>query len=84
MRDYFGKWTRWYWSRYFELSSTLPSYKEAWMAVEEEHFSKFQFYKYEDYGTFRVEKSKHINRRKPKGDKRQLDLFSFTNHQQPQ
>ena len=76
MRDYYGKHTDWYWKRYFELSETTILYKDAWMAVEEEHYQKFHFYKFEEYGTFRVEKSKYLNKGKPKVDQNQLDLFS--------
>jgi hypothetical protein len=79
MRDYYGKHTDWYWTRYFELCSEMSTYKKAWQAVEEEHWQKFQFYKFEGYDSFRVEKSKRVNKKKPKTAKKKIPLFSPNN-----
>ena len=75
MREYWTIHTKWYWKRYFELSETANTYKEAWMQVEEEHFEKFHFNKFDEYVTFRVEKSKRINLKKPKIASNQTSLF---------
>jgi len=75
MREYFERHTEWYWERYYEISGESISYKAAWEAVEKEHYERFQFYKFEEYGAFRVQKSRRMSKKRPRIAKNQTRLI---------
>jgi len=66
MKRYKGYWTEVYWKEYYSiLSENDLTYKQAWIRVEEWHWEKFEFNKYEDFESFR--QGMHYRQKKRKG-----------------